>query len=959
MIQCWQEPSQRMNVEQTHHILEQMNKSQVDAFHAISDFDHKWNHLEPKQGKVTSVDSRMGKGSPSGVNFVLMAPSSPPEKPSLVKQSKTQDGDTISDFVIDLENSSTSTFMGVDISVSRTSEQSSETAAEHHLVQQDFPMHSSPYQVTLENELTGGSASADFLFPTRSLSEQTVPTVVSLSQGPSSTSQFFSPQSSPSSEYMTASETHLTPSIQGDIVTELSSSDINLSLDSEGVLFHNLIEETLQRSISHDDNRFANNNNVFSGITPVTAGVTEHYSQKSPTESDDFTDFQSAVSAADDSFLQNEREDITSMLTYNAVSSMDMPSADVFSEFVASENDENNTDNNKNECTASVSLSMAGELIDTNSKSAPVDTGYASSFCDTVAPSLVDVNSSPVRESSLLTSVLLFSGLDPEKDSRNTNIPTELSGSNKSPPVCVTQEGLEVESQATKQTTLDVLELGDTDLGAAFDDSINTFSTADSLDQSMPLNEEKPVELIPNVDNMKPKAGQKQVGISYDDSHTAESDIHIYSMMRDPTDHDANNDEVDSRISVIDMSFNNQNAPLSIVGNTNVQDDEFGQEEKPVTFGSGLYRCSHINLTEDELNVAEAEDIIEHAGGQYQEDLQSPADSDAESSNSGAQLEQVETDHKSSEQPPAQSSDDSASNQDSLPLSTSPGDFDDYALQIASEIYLSRGLKSPRVFEIPPLETIPEHQSMAGIQEDLNYTPSDTSSMDVKYEDLFGSDSYEWDDFYGDPLIGKDINLQQKAHQQNSPLRELDVSDWSMDIDSESIASSTSLMSRQSEEVSLDLSVQSEQCLPSKNDTSLDSGRSVHHFSDSELVVPNRTQNSGGLKGTLVSSLLSHIHSQKVPSSSIDQNDLYSLTEKFELETDSFSDGPSIKNLGNESPSSVSHHSSSSLPESFFTSTPPLHPAGTCTSEQHHELAVPGSHDLSKDVSDSYTTEVN
>ncbi|RUS89723.1 hypothetical protein EGW08_002541, partial [Elysia chlorotica] len=76
-------------------------------------------------------------------------------------------------------------------------------------------------------------------------------------------------------------------------------------------------------------------------------------------------------------------------------------------------------------------------------------------------------------------------------------------------------------------------------------------------------------------------------------------------------------------------------------------------------------------------------------------------------------------------------------------------------LEMITDMYLSKGVKSPRVFEMRPLETIPEDQVLASpvlYRDNSTATPSDTSSLEVKYEDLFGTDGFEWDDLCEDSV---------------------------------------------------------------------------------------------------------------------------------------------------------------------------------------------------------------
>ncbi|XP_041363408.1 uncharacterized protein LOC121379031 isoform X2 [Gigantopelta aegis] len=103
---------------------------------------------------------------------------------------------------------------------------------------------------------------------------------------------------------------------------------------------------------------------------------------------------------------------------------------------------------------------------------------------------------------------------------------------------------------------------------------------------------------------------------------------------------------------------------------------------------------------------------------------------------------------------------------------------DDGDLELVSEMYLSKGVVSPQAFErsLLPLETIPEDVQ----------TVSDTSSMETKFDDVFSAqDNFEWDDFMGEELVGKDRLCD------SSPKASLDMSDWR--LDSSSLHSNSSL----------------------------------------------------------------------------------------------------------------------------------------------------------------------
>jgi hypothetical protein len=114
---------------------------------------------------------------------------------------------------------------------------------------------------------------------------------------------------------------------------------------------------------------------------------------------------------------------------------------------------------------------------------------------------------------------------------------------------------------------------------------------------------------------------------------------------------------------------------------------------------------------------------------------------------------------------------------------TSSMDSEELELQLAAQIYLSRGLTMSRSFEIPAvLEPIPEHPAPSLSEESAVPTPSETSSVDVRFEEVF-----EWDDFMEESLVAKDRN----ASLPESP-KQNDLSDWTMDSERESVGSSIS-----------------------------------------------------------------------------------------------------------------------------------------------------------------------
>lgn len=208
----------------------------------------------------------------------------------------------------------------------------------------------------------------------------------------------------------------------------------------------------------------------------------------------------------------------------------------------------------------------------------------------------------------------------------------------------------------------------------------------------------------------------------------------------------------------------------------------------------------------------------------------------------------------------------------------SRADSEEYALQIASEIYLSKGLKMVRSFETPSLEPIPE-DPLPSISEESVPTPSETSSLDVKMEDVF-----EWDDFMGESLVG------EEQTSDNSPKQSFDMPEWSLDTENESIPSSTSVHSQHSGD--LRGSVGSDSHSTSSGGST--SARISH--SDTEVTLFGRTQNprsyisdflANRTKGQTSLTITSPVYKQ-------DQIQFYSLfKEEFDLESDSASESSS------------------------------------------------------------------
>ncbi|GFO38735.1 serine/threonine-protein kinase lmtk1 [Plakobranchus ocellatus] len=103
------------------------------------------------------------------------------------------------------------------------------------------------------------------------------------------------------------------------------------------------------------------------------------------------------------------------------------------------------------------------------------------------------------------------------------------------------------------------------------------------------------------------------------------------------------------------------------------------------------------------------------------------------------------------------------------------GEGETETLEMITDLYVSKGLKSPRTraYELRPLETIPEDQVLSSsplCREGSIQTLSDTSSLEVRYEDLFGSDGFEWDDdFCGDDDVTDSASSGVEAVSMTAP----------------------------------------------------------------------------------------------------------------------------------------------------------------------------------------------
>ncbi|XP_046581877.1 serine-rich adhesin for platelets-like isoform X2 [Haliotis rubra] len=177
---------------------------------------------------------------------------------------------------------------------------------------------------------------------------------------------------------------------------------------------------------------------------------------------------------------------------------------------------------------------------------------------------------------------------------------------------------------------------------------------------------------------------------------------------------------------------------------------------------------------------------VEYVSDDESKSSSSESDSSSDSSNSGSSYV-CEESRRIIQVTDLDADDDDSDNldehQDNISDEVTDSD-EDLDLRLASELYLSKGVSSPRVFERPPLETIPE---------DVMPSPSDTSSIDLKFDahfdDVFASqDNFEWDDFMGESIVGRD-------RTSYTPKASFDMSDWLMDGDSLSYRSSGSIQS--------------------------------------------------------------------------------------------------------------------------------------------------------------------
>ncbi|CAG5116322.1 unnamed protein product, partial [Candidula unifasciata] len=1025
MIQCWEEPSERLQVEQAHRILEQL-KINSDVISGTSDFDQKWNHLQPNQEKKAniSVEHTSALANTTVVDFHL-------EKPSFFSSEiGMPDGVKRDDVILEIDSYLTPVSSSRDLAVPKSSVQHVLTSADHTLsrIEQNGSFSASPCQVIQENEVKRMSTPLNHDRPDVSLEQQMIDGLLVASKGSVSASQFYSPHSSPSSEYITVDEMRGHSGIQDDTLKELSIADGDLSLDSEGLSIHESIDDTLKDSFSPGENSIGNNNNILF-ILPFHEREDDFsdFVQTSPEHHDiSCTDFEPYVPTAVDSLVQTNGVHEDELCNNNAfILENNMTSSDgfcctddVFSELVPYVDSITHVNSDRN------------EFSDLHISTSPFDVDGVNSIsgCSNLFDRVnsYDAIKASIEESSKLSNLQVYPEVKPLSDSNQDVFISAQDHNFTSSALLV--PGLEIDESGS---SLDMADASREMLSAeavisnqyddqsAIDNQMESISLpsnvsdstchvssdntdavhsvsllqsesfADSHEHLESVNREKLPHSFGIIDDhnecnssfnlVKTENGhadspseqlRERILSDYSDVHgisslkdsdklivqeevstsrhieteSVDSSIHSSSMTEGPTNYTTNNTEV----GLSDSSDYIQETALSETCKEGDDDEEL--DEGPSAFQSNLYRCSRISLTEDPEDAADESSnfkSVDIHNDHCREDSQSPVDSESEDAfNSNFENEQEYISDEAISGPPQTSSpDNTAIDPDSdttvSPEPSSPVDFDEQALQIASEIYLSRGLKSPRVFEILPLETIPEHPPMPDFHEESNYTPSETSSLDVRYEEMFGGDSFEWDDFYGDSLIGKDLSLQHSSHQQNS-VREYDVSDWSMDIDSESIASGASPPS-QSEETTFSQPMH----LPSQSSISVYSDISTQ-FSLSSVLSP-LSKSTDSSRETLVSSLLSQLQSPIImPVSSANQKNFYSLMGKYSLETDSSLDGlasPPMVMTSAVRSSSVTHATPLSPPASPPFS--PLLPSGQERSVQQIASTSPVSSEQS------------
>ncbi|GFS14254.1 serine/threonine-protein kinase LMTK1 [Elysia marginata] len=252
-------------------------------------------------------------------------------------------------------------------------------------------------------------------------------------------------------------------------------------------------------------------------------------------------------------------------------------------------------------------------------------------------------------------------------------------------------------------------------------------------------------------------------------------------------------------------------------------------------------------------------------------------------------------------------------------------------LERITDFYLSKGVKSPRTFEMRPLETIPEDQVLSSpslYRENSIATPSDTSSLEVKYEDLFGSDGFEWDDdLCGDDSLTENLRTSPETVASSGPHDEpIQVSVVSPTISStrqalNQILSRTGLLNKRS--------ASSSDSSSHRHLNSLETSSLSHSTSS---VTPSPTQ-------TGLSSASPHLNRNERLGAEISSR-LYSLAEDYSFDSDSLSEvGCDISSVH-----SFDIHDEAEDSDNYSPGSPPhSHPTITPSSFLSPELAIASS----------------
>ena len=139
--------------------------------------------------------------------------------------------------------------------------------------------------------------------------------------------------------------------------------------------------------------------------------------------------------------------------------------------------------------------------------------------------------------------------------------------------------------------------------------------------------------------------------------------------------------------------------------------------------------------------------------------------------------------------------------------------------------------------------------------------PSEAGSVDVRLEDVF-----EWDDFMGEPLVGKERTVSER----DSPKQSFDMPDWT--LDSDSVRSCSSVHSQQSD--SLHRSSTGSDC---QSTSSLETPIACSSVSDSEVTLHGRTRTPTSCISDLMVYQNKGLTLNTTSASSVHQRSLYAL----------------------------------------------------------------------------------